>query len=147
MGWVSYREDIDEKLEASRELELLIQDPVSYDPLAEARLRGAILKLCQVRSDIVALLELATDPSCDVADELLRTRRMLNEQRTRANDLEAQVCSQTSTIRELKREGTKLAGRISRLTEQVEGLSGKNFAAILEAHLTAEQLARDKPNP
>ena len=120
MGWVSYLEDITERL--SQDLEQFEQRSRHHEsarPALRTEIRSLLAACHRALSDIDDHLELATDPTFDMAYEISELDR---EKRELEGDVERLSLRRTelrSQIERLQKDGKKLKLEVGRLKRKL----------------------------
>lgn len=147
MGWASTMEDIIERFVSSQDLADTSSDDISRDPNREARLRDMQRQLRQLCGEASAYLELASDPSCDLAHELIVARQHAEETALQLARFESEEQRLRENIDALVQECSKLKVKNDLLRDKMNEILANDPDRMYAMYDTPERRSHFKRSP
>lgn len=155
MGWVSYLEDISERLtDDLARLDKLVAPDGTAPVNVWVEVRTVFAKALITVRDLRQHLDLATDPEVDLSARIIqlerenrRLKQELDGKSSGSRELEVKVTTLTGQLADAKSRARESEKHNRKLQAQLAQAHTTNPAGVYDAYSTPDRIKRHKPNP
>jgi len=154
MGWISYLEDITDRFAAAFE-QIHVEIQQSPDEVTFEQKERVVALLCKgeaMLAEARSHLDLATDPTVNLAVELDLSRDQVRDLKRKLSDFESTCLSLAKALRDKDQRIQRLEGELkalksahSELNRKFEKAFGENPAGAYEAFTDPAKMKKFKP--